>query len=107
MTQVIQLALAAFISSLHVKARTKSWEAHQCDQQFGEYESIDVGKTQRLPKEGNTRINKVPAMTPGLVKIIAKVRISTYFESPETDLHIAENASSIVYADTCSSKRDY
>jgi hypothetical protein len=29
-------------------------------------------------------------MRPGLVKIIEKVRISTYYESAETDLHIAE-----------------
>jgi hypothetical protein len=31
-------------------------------------------------------------MTPGLAKIIEKVRISTYFESAEADLHIADNA---------------
>jgi len=44
-------------------------------------------------------------MRPGLAKIIEKIRISTYFESAETDLHIAENACWIVYADTWSSKR--
>jgi len=76
MAHVIQLALGAFMSSLGVKGRTKSWEAHECDQQFGEHESIDVGNSQRLRKEGNARINKVSARRPGLGKIIEKVRIS-------------------------------
>jgi len=76
MEHVIQLALGAFMSSLGVKGRTKSWEAHQRDQQFGENESIDIGKSQRLRKEGNARINKVSAMRPGLAKIIEKVCIS-------------------------------
>jgi len=56
--------LGAFMSSLGVKGRTKSWEAHERNQQFGENESIDVGKSQRLRKEGNARINKVLAMRP-------------------------------------------
>jgi len=92
MAHVIQLALGAFLSSLGVKGLTKSWEAHEHDQQFGENESIDIGKSLRLQKEGNARLNKVSAMKPGLAKIIEKVRISGYFESPEADLHIAENA---------------
>jgi len=32
MAHVIQLALGAFMSSLGVKGRTKSWEAHERDQ---------------------------------------------------------------------------
>ena len=76
MAHVIQLPLGAFMSSLGVKGRTKSWEALERDQQFGENESIDIGKSQRLRKEGNARINKVSAMRPGLAKIIEKVRIS-------------------------------
>jgi len=76
MAHVIQLALGAFMSSLGVKDRTKSWEAHERDQQFGENESIHIGKSQRLRKEGNARINKVLAMKPGLAKIIEKVHIS-------------------------------
>jgi len=75
MVHVIQLALGAFMSSLGIKGRTKSWEAHERNQQFGENESIDIGKSQKLRKEGNARINKVSAMRPGLVKIIEKVRI--------------------------------
>ena len=105
MAHVIQLALGALMSSLGVKGRTKSWEAHERDQQFGENESTDIGKSQRLRKEGNARINNVSAMRPGLSKIIEKVRISTYFESAEADLHIAENACCIDYADTWSSQR--
>jgi len=76
MAHVIQLALGAFMSSLGVKGHTKSWEAHERNQQFGENESIDIGKSQRLRKEGNARINKVSAMRPGLPKIIDKGRIS-------------------------------
>jgi len=43
MAHIRQLALGAFMSSLRVKGRTKSWEAHERDQQFGENESIDIG----------------------------------------------------------------
>jgi len=64
------------MSSLGVKGCAKSWEAHERDQQFGENESIDIGKSQRLRKEGNARINTVSATRPGLAKIIEKVRIS-------------------------------
>jgi len=64
------------MSSLGVKGHTKSWQAHERDQQFGENESIDIGKSQRLRKEVNTRINKVSAMRPGLATIVEKVRIS-------------------------------
>ena len=92
MAHVIQLAIGACMSSLGVQGRTKSWEAHEHDQQFGENESIDIGKSQRLRKEGNARINKVSGMRPGLAKIIEKVHISTYFETSETDLHKADNA---------------
>ena len=104
MAHIIHLALGAFMSSLSVKGRTKSWEAHERDQQSGENESTDNGKNQRLRKEGNARINKVSAMKPGLAKMIWKVRISWYFISPEIDLHIAKNACSMDYADNWSSK---
>ena len=48
MADIIQLALGAFMSCLGVKGRTKSWEAHERDQQFGENESTAIGKSQRL-----------------------------------------------------------
>jgi len=76
MEHVIQLALGAFMSSLCVKGRTESLEAHERDQHFGVNESIDIGKSQRLRKEGNAGINTVSAMNPGLAKIIENVRIS-------------------------------
>jgi len=50
---VIQLALGAFMSSLCVKGRTKSWEAHERSQQFAENESLDIGKNQGLRKKGH------------------------------------------------------
>ena len=105
MAHVIQLAFGAFMSTLGVKDHTKSWEAQARDQHFGENERIDIWKTQRLRKQGNARINKVLAMKAALGKIIEKVHISRYFESHEIDLHIAENACSIDYADTWSSKQ--
>jgi hypothetical protein len=48
MAHIIQLALGAFMSNLSVKGRTKSWEANNHDQQSGDNESIDIGKSQRL-----------------------------------------------------------
>jgi len=78
MAHVIQLTLDAFMSSLGVKGHTKLWEAHERDQQFGENESTDIGKSQRLRTEGNARINMMSAMKPGLAMIIKKVRISRY-----------------------------
>jgi hypothetical protein len=107
MAHVIQLAWGAFMSRLRVKSCTKSCEAHERDQQFGENESIVIGKSQSLRNQGNSRINQVSAMRPGLAKIIEKVLISWYFESPEADLHLAENACCINYANTWSSKRFY
>ena len=75
MPHVIQLASGAFMISLSVKHSTTSWEANEHDQQFVENERIDLGKTQRLRKEGNARINKVSAMRPGLLNIPEIVHI--------------------------------
>jgi len=107
MAHGIQLAVGAFMSSLGVKGRTKSWEEHESNQQFGEYESTHIAKSQRLRKKGNARINKVSAMKPGLAKIIEKVRIWRIFESTETDHCIAANACGIDYAHTWLSKPVY
>jgi len=100
MAHDIQKALREFMCSLGVQGHTKSWATHECNQQCGENESINIGKSQRFRNEGNARINKVSAMRPGLGKIIETVRISRYVDRPETDLHIAENACCIDYADT-------
>jgi hypothetical protein len=105
MAHVIQLALGVFVSSLGVKGNTRSWAAHERDYYFGEKECIDNGKSQRLGKKGNDRINKVSGMRPGLAKIIEKVCTSRYFESRETDHHKAENTRWIDYANSWSSKR--
>jgi hypothetical protein len=104
MAHVTQLGLGAFMSSLSVKGRTQFWQAHECNQQIGENESLDIGKCQRLREEGNARIRKVLAMRPGLAKTIEKVSVSRYFESSDTDLHIGENGWCIDYADTWLSK---
>jgi len=100
MAHVIQRASGAYMSSLGVTGCAESWEAHVRDQQFGETESKDIEKSQRLREESNARINKVSAMRPGLAKTIEKVPISTYVKCPETDLHIAQNACCIDYTDT-------
>jgi hypothetical protein len=75
MAHVAQQALGVFMSSLGVKGHAKSWEAHEHDPQFGEIESIDIGNSQRLRKEGNAGINKVSAMRPDIAKIIEEVCI--------------------------------
>jgi len=97
MAHVIQHALGAFMSRLGDKGRTKSWEAHERTQQFGENESTDIWKCQRPRKQGNARINMVSAMRPCVAKLIGKVRISRHYETPETDRHIVENAWFIEY----------
>jgi hypothetical protein len=66
--------------------------------------TVDIGKSPRLRKEGNARINKVSATRPGLAKIIEKLHISSYFECPETDHQIADNVCEVVYTDTWLSK---
>jgi len=104
MAPIIQLTSGASMKSQGVIGCTKSWEANERDQQFGETESIHIGRRQRLQRVGNARINQVLAMTQGLTKIVQTVRISRYFKSSDTDLHIAENACCIHYADTWSSK---
>jgi len=100
MAHIIQLASGEFMSSLSVKGCTKSWKVSERDHQFAGNDSIDIGNSQRLHKESNARIIMVSAIRPGLAKIIDNVCISRYFESPETNLHIAENACCIDYTDT-------
>jgi hypothetical protein len=97
---LIQLGLGVFMTSLDAKGQARSWEAHEGDQQFGENELVDNGKSEKLCKEGNARINMELAITACLAKIIQKVYTSRYFESPETDIHQAENACCIDYAKT-------
>jgi hypothetical protein len=104
MAHFIRLGLGAIMSRLVVEDRTKPGAAHECDHQFGEKETADIGKSQRLRKEGNARINKVMAMRLGSAKIIEQVHNSTYFESLETDISIEDNVCCIDYADTWSSK---
>jgi hypothetical protein len=74
MAHGIQLALGSFMCSFRVNGQTNSWAAHECDRQFGENESTDIGKSERLCKEDNARINKVLAMKPGIENIIENVR---------------------------------
>jgi len=53
MVHGIQLVLGAFMTSLGIEGHNKSWEAEERDQQFGENKSIDIGRSQRLHKQGN------------------------------------------------------
>jgi len=105
MAEAIQLVRGTLMRSVGVQGRIKFWGANQCDQQFGENRSSDIGKSQRLPKEGNVRITKMLAMWPHMAKLIEKVPIWRNIESPETDLHIAVNGCSIDYAGTGSLKQ--
>ena len=80
MAHDIQLVLGVFMSSLAVKGCTKSSEAHERNQQFGENESTCIRKSQRLRRVANARINKVSAKRQGKAKLIEKVHISSHFE---------------------------
>jgi len=88
---IIQLPFGLFRKKLGVIGHTKSWDAHEHDQQFGVNERIQIGKSQRLRKEGNTQFNQVSVMRQGVAKTIEKVRITIYFETAESDHHIPEN----------------
>jgi hypothetical protein len=105
MAHVIELALDAVMSRLSVKGPNKSWETHECDQQFGQNVSINIRKSPWLQNVGHATMDKVSAMRQGLSKIIEKVHLSWYFESTETVLNIAENTCSIVYVNTWSLKQ--
>jgi len=102
----IKLALEAFMSSLGANRPTKFSEDNEGDLQFGANGTLDFGISDRIPKEINGRISQVSAMRPGEVMLIEKVRMSTYFESPETDIHFEVNVCYIDYTDTWSSKQD-
>jgi hypothetical protein len=91
MAHIIHHGMGGFLSSLNVKGSTRSGRAHECEQQFGANESIEIEKSQRLQKEGNGRIKKVSTLRPGLAKIIKTVLNSRYIESPKTNLYITEN----------------
>jgi len=93
------------MSSLCVNDCTKWWEAHECNQQFGEIKSTDIGKSQILSKEGNGRIIKVTAIWSGWAKTVEDVCISRDFERPETDLSIAATSWCINDTYTCFSKQ--
>jgi hypothetical protein len=97
MNHVIQLVIGAFMSSLGVKGHTKSWEAHECQQHFGEHKSTELGKSHRLRKEGNGRSYMVSTRMPGGAKIIVMVCILRTFKRTETNLSIAANDCGIDY----------
>jgi hypothetical protein len=105
MAHTIQLAICTLMSSHSVKGHTKSWEAHEHDLYFPEYESIDIGMSQILLKESNGRIYEVSAMRSGLAKIIENTSISRKFETTKTKVQMAENACCIDYSATRSSIR--
>jgi hypothetical protein len=104
MVNKLEMAFGVIMSSLRIKGCTKSWEAHDHDLQFGKKEIKEFGKSPRLRKEYNARINILSAMRPGLAKIIEKVCIAGDFETPESAINIAENACPIHYADSWLSK---
>jgi hypothetical protein len=61
MAHIPQLALGVFMRNLGVEGYAKSWEAHVCNQQFGENGTTVMGKSQTLQKEGNAIFNEVSA----------------------------------------------
>jgi len=97
MAHVIQFALSAFLSSFRVDGHTKSWNVQERKQHFGKNACMDTGNSQRLRKNGNARITKMSDMRLRWAKIIRNVRFSGHLQSPETDIHIAENTCCIDY----------
>ena len=67
MAHVIQLALSAFIQSLGVKGRSKSWEDGVCD-------SLMEDRKGKKAKAGSVRVKKIVDMPAGFFKIIEKVK---------------------------------
>ena len=100
MAHVIELALDTSLNSFSANSCTQFWEAHERNQQSGENKSIDIGKSPRFRTQGNSQIDKLLAVRSDLAKIIEKIRISTYFESFKTDLHIVQNSCCINHSDT-------
>lgn len=81
MAHVIQLCLGAFMSSLGVKGREKSWEAHERSKHFdGNTSQSASKKDSKHPNFVNARIRSVAGMPPGLNKIIEKVAMHLHFE---------------------------
>jgi len=103
-SEIIQFALGAFMDILSVNGCTRRWKAHGCNQHFDENYNTHIGKSQSLRKEGIAIINKVLAMRSGFTKIIVNLHVSSGFEWPHSNLHIAENACCMDYINTWSSK---
>lgn len=102
-----RVSFGAFITTIDVEGCTISWESHLRNQQFGQTETTDNAKSQRLQQERNARINNMSAMKPGLPKIIQREYISRYFDSTETDHDTAVNAGCIGYTGTMLLKQDH
>jgi len=101
----IQLVLGAFMSSLGVKGLIQSRETHQRNQQCGENQTTENGRSQRFRKEGNARFDQVSAMRLGLAKIIEKLHIWSNVDSPEIAINIGANPGFNDYTETCPSKQ--
>lgn len=74
MAHVIQLALSAFMQSLGVKGRSKSWEE-------GVRDTLNENSNSGKGKVGCARIKKIQDMQTGFSKIIEKVCVfdNNYF----------------------------
>jgi hypothetical protein len=77
MGHIIHLALAVSLCSVSIYGCTKSWEAHEPNQQVEENQSLDFGISQRLWQQGDAEINKGWAVKPCLAKYIGE---SMYFK---------------------------
>lgn len=66
MAHIIQLSLSAFMGSLGVKGRNKSWEE-------GVRDEISEDKRTKNSKVGTTRVRTIVSMRAGFNKIIEKV----------------------------------
>ena len=68
MTHVIQLALGAFMESLGVKGRGKSWEESEREKIGRDFQGHG-----RKRRPGGVRVERVESLDPGFNKIVEKV----------------------------------
>jgi hypothetical protein len=64
----IQAFLNASMSPLGIQSCTTTWDAYEHNQQFGENQTMHIGKSHRVQKDGKDRINIMSAMRSGLAE---------------------------------------
>jgi hypothetical protein len=64
MNHIVQLLLAALMSTLGVMVRTQCLETPECNPSFGVSKNTNIWQNQTLGQEGMAKIPKVSSMRP-------------------------------------------